>query len=427
MTVQLDEEKHYVNSVPLTSGNVLIHRPEGIDFQGVSWPAYSYYSSDVYYDTGDSTYKSCLIVRKGRSDMTQAYVQLVGDGAFILHKEIPCDYVYELLRSNLEFEFVPSTILAPWGGKEHEQFMSRVKELKYVSVDAQVNLVNFLLELKELKMFYPNLRKTIRNLKKLLRHKGNSWSSTLAKTNKLQTLGDVVSSGYLEFAYGAGAFVRDVLSLWQTFSNFEKKYKGFISGMGVRKSSYNRDNPVYPVPPNQRFNRLIEGVDCEVQVNYQWLNDPYSCVSSQYRYFSQAMSQWDSRTLFALEKLGTVPDPAIIWNAIPLSFILDWVYPVGEWLSKRKYDMVDVNIVIDGGGFGAASTLVRDILIRKRGVASAPWQYVTSQTWWTRQRTAMSLETWPVKSLQFQGCTLRKAASASSLLFQAYIAKGKRR
>jgi hypothetical protein len=137
------------------------------------------------------------------------------------------------------------------------------------------------------------------------------------------------------------------------------------------------------------------------------------------------MSQWDGRALYALERLGVTPDPAIVWNAIPLSFILDWVYPVGEWLHNRRFTMIDMNIVIDGCGFGAASTLRRSILIRTSPDAS--WQPVTFQTWYTRERISFSKENVKMKSLQFQGCELRKVLSGTSLLFQAYIAKGRKR
>jgi hypothetical protein len=137
------------------------------------------------------------------------------------------------------------------------------------------------------------------------------------------------------------------------------------------------------------------------------------------------MSQWDGRALYALERLGVTPDPAIVWNAIPLSFILDWVYPVGEWLHERRYTMIDMNIVIDGCGFGAASTLRQTILIR--ATPTADWQTVTTRQWFIRERISFDVDQVKMKSLQFQGCTLRKVLSGTSLLFQAYIAKGRKR
>jgi hypothetical protein len=35
-----------------------------------------------------------------------------------------------------------------------------------------------------------------------------------------------------------------------------------------------------------------------------------------------------------LDAFGVMWDPAIIWNAIPFSFVLDWIWDVSEWLGK---------------------------------------------------------------------------------------------
>lgn len=52
-------------------------------------------------------------------------------------------------------------------------------------------------------------------------------------------------------------------------------------------------------------------------------------------YFTQA--QTEHAQLYGLyDALGINLDPAIIWNAIPWSFVVDWLFSVSKWLSRRK-------------------------------------------------------------------------------------------
>jgi hypothetical protein len=61
----------------------------------------------------------------------------------------------------------------------------------------------------------------------------------------------------------------------------------------------------------------------------QWANYTMRCS-----YIAPAMSEDQAELRALLDYFGVQWDPAIIWNAIPWSFIVDWFYDVGSLLSR---------------------------------------------------------------------------------------------
>jgi hypothetical protein len=66
------------------------------------------------------------------------------------------------------------------------------------------------------------------------------------------------------------------------------------------------------------------------------------CQYSTKRFHAQVeySNLWDSwqrenaYLLATLDKLGVMTDPSIVWNAIPWSFVIDWVIDVNQWLDQ---------------------------------------------------------------------------------------------
>lgn len=63
--------------------------------------------------------------------------------------------------------------------------------------------------------------------------------------------------------------------------------------------------------------------------------------------FSYSDFQTEYAQLLALlDSLGVNFNPAIIWNAIPFSFVIDWVVGVSSWLNRLKVGNMDPAINI---------------------------------------------------------------------------------
>jgi hypothetical protein len=51
--------------------------------------------------------------------------------------------------------------------------------------------------------------------------------------------------------------------------------------------------------------------------------------------------------LALLDALGIQLNPGIVWNAIPFTFLIDWVFKVGDYLEQFKQSNLDVTVIVD--------------------------------------------------------------------------------
>jgi len=67
----------------------------------------------------------------------------------------------------------------------------------------------------------------------------------------------------------------------------------------------------------------------------------------EYNYNFTQYEVENAQLLGFLDAMGVNLDPAIIWNAIPYSFMIDWLVGVNQWLSDRKRLLLNpkINIV----------------------------------------------------------------------------------
>jgi hypothetical protein len=67
----------------------------------------------------------------------------------------------------------------------------------------------------------------------------------------------------------------------------------------------------------------------------------------EYRYYFTQYQNEHARVLSFLDLMGVNLNPAIIWNAIPWSFVVDWVVGVSRWLGDRKTLNMEPGISIE--------------------------------------------------------------------------------
>jgi hypothetical protein len=140
------------------------------------------------------------------------------------------------------------------------------------------------------------------------------------------------------------------------------EYQKFVLGMGkVVNARHLVEFPLSPPLPHDPVVRQIFGVDWEFYDHWSiggtHAREPYSCLTVGYKYYSQAMTGLFARTKFVSQKLGVIPDPQVVWDLIPLSFVIDWVIPIGEWLHRQRIDLVDLQLKMEGAGYGTRVTL----------------------------------------------------------------------
>jgi hypothetical protein len=328
-----------------------------------------------------------------------------------LDREVAVPGWYMLREANLLFPEEEFTELLNTTFKDLTRYENeaRWRNLKFVSNDPDFSLPVFLAELKECKKIIPGIRDHLRRIRRLV-----------TSGKRIRTLADLLSGGWLDLSYGTGGFIRDIIKLWGLFCNMQSKYRKFIVGMGEQQTTQHIvKNVSIQMPSDQVAVRRLFGVDWEFICSYSVGNahvlEPYSCLSATYRYYSNAMTGLFGKSKFVAQSLGVIPDPQIAWDLIPLSFVLDWVYPIGELLHRHRLNVVDLQVVVDGAGYGTRVGLNQLFEVRAP-VGAAVRQPLGFRFGRQYSRVPVEVNTAP-PALQLGDVTMNKAASAASLLW----------
>jgi hypothetical protein len=304
------------------------------------------------------------------------------------------------------------------------QIQQRFSKLKFTSPEGDVNLVNMMYELRELAPSFRNVRKMLRQIAKIAK---------VEKRSRWMRIGDLVTNARLEWSFGLGAFVRDIMTLWKTVTKFHDNYHSFLSYMGnAQGTNHLVPTPVPPTLTQEIGTMTFEGCRYDVLFIDEYPEDQnYTCVSARYKYWSNSLSSMFGKAKFISAKLGIEWDPQIVWNAIPLSFLIDWVYPVGEALHRVRIPMIDINVTLLGQGFGAKTTIARTVYVRrwKRVESGLDYEFqpeldtltaIRYDRYAAYVRIPIAAERCPEK-LEFSKLTLRKALTGGALVWQVFL------
>jgi hypothetical protein len=214
-------------------------------------------------------------------------------------------------------------------------------------------LANFLLELDDLKEMLPNLLeaklfkpkpKGVKPAKPLNLDKakvGNQRSRTEVRPDhkppKKYSVGDGVKAtgdNILRYDFGWKPFIGDLEALSSLMEKITKKLEFLRKENGKSRTLRSRRLNVYAFDDEFTFESRIPHPIGRMYQNYR-IRRKYSAdvFASTVLYqnvegLNSANALW--RAIF--QGLGFTTPAKIWWNALPFSFVLDWVVPVGDWL-----------------------------------------------------------------------------------------------
>lgn len=224
-----------------------------------------------------------------------------------------------------------------------------------------LSLVNFLLELKD----FRHIIKVVRRASNFLSLGGLLWEPKRSAVWNAANHHLQVSFGYIPFA-------QDVATIWKTLWGFHDKLLWLERNVGKVVTNHYR----------YRFNtvpRIDWGWSGKIGSNgeatwwspvtdswfpnqtcVKWryhirplteptlpgkptkFTDPTYHATLRYRY-KLGHTEGLRRTCLAfLDALGVNGNPAVIWNAIPFSFVVDWFLAIGPWLDNLKLDNLGI-------------------------------------------------------------------------------------
>jgi hypothetical protein len=228
-------------------------------------------------------------------------------------------------------------------------------------IKAQLSLINSVYELKDFKGYFKAVGKRYSRFRELTAHLPKrfwakqtlmdlyrGWYAYLRELQQLTPgsqayLGAKKIAGYfLEWKFNLRSVISDVLHANGALASFEKDLNRFITNEGrvrtghwgtsyeaagpsSRTTSYSLGPPLYP---NLWVGSSIESATSATEALFH--------VEIRYCYNLTGYQREHARILGYLDAFGVNLNPAIIWNALKFTFIIDWVIGVSQYLDQFK-------------------------------------------------------------------------------------------
>lgn len=218
-----------------------------------------------------------------------------------------------------------------------------------------LSLVNFILELKDLKHMDP--RGSLERLRR--RHlRLRDLRDTRTRKELSKELITRMNNAALNASFGIVPFVKDLfqihddlvqlatrLEALKKYANKpqQRHYKRVIPespGMFASRDWKTFQNAI-TWPSGLQSDELDNGgVRRNITVNHRcrWLVRPVYHATARYIYTLPEMDSTLEKVYAHLDTLGVRLDPSIVWNAIPFSFVVDWVVDVSGFLGSFARD-----------------------------------------------------------------------------------------
>lgn len=179
----------------------------------------------------------------------------------------------------------------------------------------------------------PNFLLEIDDIKSLL----NLWSS---RRPLLQN----VANAFLNYNFGWKPTIGDLGAMVSAVVGFREKIKQWNNSLGQLKS--------------KRVTILSDSISKSGQINGQpyatfttsWRGSVTRTVTAHIQYRPcpiKAMTNLERELRGLLDALGFELNPAILWEAIPFSFVVDWFIGVGRYLEGLKLDTLELPIKLE--------------------------------------------------------------------------------
>jgi hypothetical protein len=236
-------------------------------------------------------------------------------------------------------------------------------------VKSEMSLINSVIELKDFKGLVKGLIKKFPLVKSLINGKttlGQQAAELIGKivaaksaykrspSKALKAAIGAASSNYLGWKFAVAPLISDIRAVMRAIRSHEKQLNRLISEEGrprVKHWSFTW----------QEYDVYIRSTayNCQPSTSPTWSYDIGAVVNStvipetsvfhaevEYNYNFTQYQREHARLYGVLDSLGVNLNPAIIWNAIPWSFVVDWVFGVSKYLDQFKVRNMEPTINI---------------------------------------------------------------------------------
>lgn len=213
------------------------------------------------------------------------------------------------------------------------------------SLSSGFSLSNFVIELAEFKWIYKAFKKANQTFSLLKGAIGFTDGDSLTSN---------VASAYLMYQFGWKLFVKDLMELYGLLANMEKTLRDYAS----------RQN----IPQVRHFKKTVysgtTGGESAGSFRRTYKYDCTFYATMKYIYRVQGIHAEYAKLKGILDILGLKANVAVVWNAIPFSFVVDWFLNVGDVLdAKFNKDYLESEVTILDYCFSTKQRLVTEAWI----------------------------------------------------------------
>jgi len=251
-----------------------------------------------------------------------------------------------------------------------------------------------------------NFMYEIREVKSLLKwwNKGRSWFKNISDVS-------------LNYSFGLRPFISDLLELARGLYDVRDRLAELKSGAGKLQVRHYSEEEKFLEYEGSYFTN-----DGEIRRDYE-IHVPSLIRTATMTYVYQ-MPDIDEDLFFLyglLDSLGLNLNPRIIWDAYPLTFVVDWFFNVGEFLSQLRKKWIPVSIHIKDFGVSEKYNYWAKENVQKLGKVDGP--LAPLREFWGKSYTRRPYKVddrcfYPTPS---GGLTLRKFYLGSLLITQRII------
>lgn len=219
------------------------------------------------------------------------------------------------------------------------------------AVKQELSLINSIIELKDFKSIAATTAKaaslSIRKgltLRKQFRKAYKSMRKWLSDRPSEATAAGL----YLQLQFNILPLISDVMAVRRAIASIEEQVRKLVNRAGVPQTTHFTMRGIaeddatdadgewfYLIDPVRETAPFLQYQICSL--SRKVLNDPpVYHAEMQYCYTYRNWQVEHAQLLGLLDGLGVNLNPAIIWNALPWSFVVDWLVGVSRWLNDRK-------------------------------------------------------------------------------------------
>lgn len=164
----------------------------------------------------------------------------------------------------------------------------------------------------------------------------------------------MVAGGYLEVSFSLLPLLSDIAAVRRAVRRTSGRMNELINRSGGRQSkhfvfrwqefpSFREDHAPHGFWSQNTWDQVLQR--CHASRSVETLPTLFH-AQVEYNYNYTRLQAAHAQLLAHLDALGVNLNPAIIWNAIPFSFVVDWVLNIGSYLDSMKMENMKPEINI---------------------------------------------------------------------------------